>query len=168
MKKVSKRIKVKIMKDLKVNSIQIAIKQFFAFCIDILIVSLPLLIHPSLETFAIFAIIWFLYIPLSEYFFAKNLGMKIFGTKIYASTKPISKVKFITILRRQISRISMFWGIIGWLSLLSGQFFKDYTIVYDDSVCSHDEKIDEELLGFFKGAKYSMGVVYSLMGWSIK
>jgi hypothetical protein len=155
-------------KDLKVNSIQIAIKQFFAFCIDFIIVSLPLLIYPSLESFAIFAIVWFLYIPLSEYFFSQTIGMKILGTKIYASSKPLSKVRFITVLRRQIARISLFWGIIGWLSLLSGQFFKDYTIVYDDSVCSHDEKIEEELLGFVKGAKYSMGVVYSLMGWSIK
>ena len=168
MKKASKRINVKMKKDLKVNSIKIAIKQFFAFCIDILIVSLPLLIHPSLDSFAIFIVIWFLYIPFSEYIFAQTLGMKIVGTKIYASTKSLSKVRFITVLRRQIARISMFWGIIAWLSLLSGQFFKDYTIVYDDSICSHDEEIDEELLGFFKGAKYSIGVVYSLMGWSIK
>lgn len=156
------------MKDLKVNSIKIAIKQFFAFCIDIIMVSLPLLIYPSLESLAIFTILWFLYIPLSEYIFGQTFGMKIVGNKIYASTSPLYKVRFITILRRQIAKIGMFWGIIGWISLLSGQFFKDYTIVYYDSICSHDEQIDKELLGFIKGAKYSMGVVYSLMGWSIK
>lgn len=32
------------------------------------------------------------------------------------------------------------------------------------TICSYDEEIDKELLGFVKGAKYSMGVMYSLMG----
>jgi len=149
-----------------VDSPTIAIKQLFAFCIDIVIVSLVLIIYPSITSFFIFAFLWFFYIPFCEYVFGQTLGMKLVGTKIHAATKPHYPVRLISVFRRHIARISIVWGIIGWLSSFGGQFFKDYVIVYEDR-CSHDEIIDEELLGFVKGAKYSIGVVYKIMGWSV-
>ena len=151
---------------LKEEPQKIAIKQFFAFVIDIILISLVLVIYPSIVSLIIFSILWFFYIPFCEYIFGQTLGMKIVGTKIFAATSPLYPVRFISIFRRHIARVSIVWGIIGWLSLFTGQFFKDYVIVYEET-CSHDEQIDEELLGFFQGLKYSMRVVYKIMGWSL-
>ena len=67
------------------NSKLIAMKQAFAFCIDMIIVSLPLIVAPSLESFPIFVLLWFIYIPFSEFYFSQTLGMKIVGTKILNS-----------------------------------------------------------------------------------
>lgn len=67
------------------NSKIIALKQSVAFLIDLTFISFPFIIAPSLESFPIFALLWFLYIPLSEYYFSQTLGMKFVGTRIYSS-----------------------------------------------------------------------------------
>ena len=65
---------------MKKSSKILALKQAVAFCIDLVLVSLPLVIAPSVEIFPLFALLWFLYIPLSEYYFAQTLGMWVVGT----------------------------------------------------------------------------------------
>jgi uncharacterized RDD family membrane protein YckC len=111
------------------NSKIIAIKQAIAFTIDLALVSLPLIIAPSLEILPLFALLWYLYIPLCEYYFSQTLGMKILGTKI-VSADIQSNVALGTALRRQIARISMIWGVIGWLFMFIGkQYASDYVII---------------------------------------
>ena len=110
----------------------IAMKQALAFCIDLFLVSLPLIIVPSTEIFPLFALLWFLYIPLSEYYFSQTLGMKLVGTRIVNANDMQSCVALGTVLRRQIARISMVWGVIGWLFMFFGkQYVSDYAIVDD-------------------------------------
>ena len=105
-------------------------KQATAFGIDLFLVSLPLLIAPSVEMFPVFALLWFLYIPLGEYYFSQTLGMKIIGTRIVNASDMQSSVAFSTVLRRQIARIGMMWGVIGWLFMFLGkQYVSDYAIV---------------------------------------
>ncbi|MDA3908591.1 MAG: RDD family protein [Sulfurimonas sp.] len=108
----------------------IAIKQAAAFSIDLILVSLPLIVAPSLESFPIFAFLWFVYIPFSEFYFSQTIGMKIVGTHIFHSFKEKSHIKLGTALRRQIARVSIMWGAIGWLFLFLGrQYVNDYVIV---------------------------------------
>ena len=112
------------------NSKVIAIKQTIAFTIDLFLVSLPLIIVPSLETFPIFTLLWFIYIPLSEFYFSKTIGMSIVGTTILSTQDTQTRVSFGTIARRHIARISMVWGVVGWfLMFFSKQYIADYAIV---------------------------------------
>ena len=114
------------------NSKFIAMKQAVAFGIDLFLVSLPLIIAPSVETFPLFALLWFLYIPLSEYYFSQTLGMKPVGTLIVNASDIQSRVLLGTVFRRQIARISMVWGVIGWLFMFFGkQYMSDYAVVDD-------------------------------------
>lgn len=112
------------------NSKLIAMKQAFAFCIDVIIVSLPLIVAPSLESFPIFILLWFIYIPFSEFYFSQTLGMKIVGTKILNSNDMQSRIELGTALRRQIARISMMWGVVGWIFMFLGeQYISDYVVM---------------------------------------
>ena len=105
-------------------------KQAFAFCIDVIIVSLPLIVAPSLESFPIFILLWFIYIPFSEFYFSQTLGMKIVGTKILNSNDMQSRIELGTALRRQIARISMMWGVVGWIFMFLGeQYISDYVVM---------------------------------------
>jgi uncharacterized RDD family membrane protein YckC len=97
------------------NAKYIAMKQVVAFTIDLTLVSLPLIIAPSVEILPLFALLWYLYIPLSEYFFSQTIGMKLMGTRIVNASDMQSRVALGTVLRRQIARISMMLGVIGWL-----------------------------------------------------
>lgn len=111
------------------NSKLLALKQAFAFFIDLMLVSLPLIIAPSVEIFPLFALLWLLYIPLSEYYFNRTLGMKIVGTYIYASLEDKSSIAFTTALRRHIARIGFLWGVVGWFLMFLGKPYKtDYLI----------------------------------------
>ncbi|HIP29286.1 MAG TPA: hypothetical protein EYG83_00535 [Sulfurospirillum arcachonense] len=124
------------------NAKYIALKQAVAFSIDLSIVSLPLIIAPSLEILPFFALIWYLYIPLSEYYFFKTIGMKVVGTKIVCANDMQSHIALGTAFRRQIARISMMWGIIGWLFLFAGkQYVSDYVVI-DNRYSSIDTKQD--------------------------
>jgi len=112
------------------NAKLIAMKQTIAFCIDLFLVSLPLIIAPSIKALLIFELLWVLYIPLSEYFFSQTLGMKLIGTRIVKATDMQDHVTFKTVFRRHIARISMMWGVFGWFFLFFGeQLVKDYIIV---------------------------------------
>ena len=107
-------------------------KQAVAFGIDLFLISLPLIIAPSVEIFPLFALLWFLYIPLSEYYFSQTLGMKPVGTLIVNASDIQSRVLLGTVFRRQIARISMVWGVIGWLFMFFGkQYMSDYAVVDD-------------------------------------
>ena len=124
------------------NAKFIALKQALAFSVDLSIVSLPLIIAPSLEILPFFALIWYLYIPLSEYYFSKTVGMKLVGTKIMCSNDMQSHIALGIAFRRQIARISMMWGIIGWLFLFVGkQYVSDYVVI-DNNYSSIDTKQD--------------------------
>ena len=112
------------------NAKLIAMKQAVTFGIDLFLVSLPLIIAPSVETFPLFALLWFLYIPLCEYYFSRTLGMSFIGTRIVNASDMQSRVAIGTVLRRQIARISMMWGVVGWLFMFLGkQYVSDYAIV---------------------------------------
>ena len=112
------------------NAKFIALKQALAFSIDLSIVSFPLIVAPSLEILPFFALIWYLYIPLSEYYFSKTIGMKLVGTKIMCANDMQSHIDLGTAFRRQIARISMMWGIAGWLFLFAGkQYVSDYVVI---------------------------------------
>ena len=127
---------------MKKNSKLIAIKQAIAFTIDLFLVSLPLMIAPSLEILPYFAFVWYVYIPTSEYYFSQTIGMKIVGTKILNAQDGQSKIDLGTAFRRQIARIGMMWGVLGWLFLFIGkQYITDYYIV-DDSYSSIDTNED--------------------------
>ena len=107
----------------------IAIKQAVAFCIDLSIVSLPLIIAPSKEIFPLFVLLWFCYIPLSEYYFSQTIGMKLVGTHIYASYKEKNRILFGTAVRRHIARIGFLWGVVGWFLMFLGKpYHTDYVI----------------------------------------
>ena len=108
----------------------LALKQAVAFVLDLSIVSLPLILAPSLGIFPLFTLLWFIYIPLMEYYKSQTIGMMVMGTSIVNARDMKSKITFNTALRRQIARISMIWGVIGWLFLLIGkQYMHDYAIV---------------------------------------
>ena len=108
----------------------IAMKQVVAFAIDLALVSLPLIIAPSIEIFPLFALLWYLYIPLCEYYFSQTLGMKLMGTHIVNASDMQSRVALDTVFRRQIARIGMMWGVVGWLFMFLGkQYVSDYAIV---------------------------------------
>ena len=112
------------------NAKLIAMKQAVAFTIDLVLVSLLLIIAPSVDIFPLFALLWFLYIPLSEYYFSQTLGMKLMGTCIVNASDIQSCVALSTVLRRQIARIGMMWGVVGWLFMFFGkQYVSDYAIV---------------------------------------
>lgn len=116
--------------NMNLNTKLIALKQFFAFSIDLTIVSLPLLIFLSLDSAFVFWALWAFYIPFCEYKFRQTIGMKIVGTKIYSNID-LEKVSFRVVFRRHIARISMIWGVVGWLFIFFGKpLFKDYVIVY--------------------------------------
>jgi len=117
-------------------------KQVIAFTIDLSLVSLPLIIAPSLEILPLFALLWYLYIPLSEYYFSQTLGMKLVGTRIVNASDMQSRVALGTVLRRQIARIGMMWGVVGWIFMFfEKQYVSDYTIV-DDNYSSIEPNAD--------------------------
>jgi len=65
-----------------------------------------------------------------EYYKSQTIGMMVMGTSIVNARDMKSRITFNTALRRQIARISMIWGVIGWLFLLIGkQYMHDYAIV---------------------------------------
>ncbi len=111
------------------NSKLIAFKQALAFCIDLGFVSLPLVLAPSVEMFPIFALLWFFYIPLGEYYFSQTIGMKLVGTNIYARLADKHRISLGAVIRRHIARIGMLWGVIGWFLMFFGKpYSSDYVI----------------------------------------
>jgi len=137
------------------NSKLIAIKQAIAFTIDLLFVSLPLIIAPSLEILPYFAFVWYVYIPTSEYYFSQTIGMKIVGTKILNAQDSKSKIDVGTAFRRQIARISMMWGVLGWLFLFLGkQYITDYYIV--DNNCSSIDTNEDGWVEVHKNNEYKV------------
>ena len=113
----------------KLSNQQLAIKQALAFCVDLALVSLPLLIAPSLEILPLFALLWYLYIPLMEYYKSQTFGMMLIGTRIVNSNDKESRIALGTAFRRQLARVSMMWGVLGWLFLFfSKQYIADYVI----------------------------------------
>jgi uncharacterized RDD family membrane protein YckC len=120
------------------NSKLIAIKRAVAFCIDLTLVSLPLIIAPSVEIFPLFALLWFSYIPLSEHYFSQTLGMKIVGTHIYSSHKEKNRISLATAARRHIARIGFLWGVVGWFLMFLGKpYHTDYVISDAKNSFSH-------------------------------
>jgi len=112
------------------NAKLIAIKQALAFCIDLSLVSLPLILAPSVEVFPLFALLWYLYIPFMEYYKSQTFGMMLMGTRIVNSNNKESHIALGTAFRRQLARVSMIWGVVGWLFLFfSKQYIADYAIV---------------------------------------
>ena len=114
----------------------IAIKQALAFCIDLGIVSLPLIIAPSLESFALFVLLWVLYIPLSEFYFTQTVGMRLVGTRIYASSESGRPISFATAVRRHIARIGLLWGVLGWFLMSLGRPYHTDYLISDGEHCS--------------------------------
>lgn len=115
-----------------INAQQIAKKQIIALIIDFVFCSSPLILLQNLTGAYISFFLWYLYIPFCEYFFSQTIGMKIMNTKIYGTSEgKISKLSLGAVLRRNISRISILWGVVGWLYLLfNNQLGDDYVIVY--------------------------------------
>ena len=112
------------------NAKLLALKQALAFSIDLGLVSLPLLIAPSLEILPFFTLLWYLYIPLCEYYFSQTLGMRVVGTRILSTKDMQSHIELGTAFRRQIARIGFIWGVFGWLFLFfEKQYIADYVIV---------------------------------------
>jgi len=112
------------------NSKLIALKQVGSFIIDLSLVSFPLIIAPSIEILPLFVLLWYLYIPLMEYYKSQTFGMMLLGTRIVNSDDKESHVTLGTAFRRQLARVSMMWGVVGWLFLFVGkQYIADYTIV---------------------------------------
>jgi uncharacterized RDD family membrane protein YckC len=96
------------------------------------------MIAPSVEIFPLFALLWFLYIPLSEYYFTQTLGMRVMRTHIFASLHTKTHIAFGVASRRQIARISLVWGVIGWILMFLGkQYGSDY-VISDGRYCSFD------------------------------
>ena len=120
------------------NSKLIAIKQAVAFCIDLALVSLPLIIAPSVEIFLLFALLWFSYIPLSEYYFSQTFGMKIVGTHIYASHKEKNRISLGIAARRHIARVGFLWGVVGWFLMFLGKPYHTDYVISDDKNYSVD------------------------------
>jgi uncharacterized RDD family membrane protein YckC len=111
------------------NSKILALKQAVAFSIDLMLVSLPFIVAPSIEIFPFFLLLWFLYIPLSEYYFSQTLGMNLVGTYIFASLDDKTHISLGTASRMQIARISIVWGVFGWVLMFLGkQYGGDYVI----------------------------------------
>jgi len=130
------------MLEMQKNSKHIAIKQVIAFTIDLILISLPLIIAPSLEILPYFAFVWYVYIPTAEYYFSQTIGMKIVGTKILNAQDRKSQIDLGTAFRRQIARISMMWGILGWLFLFFGkQYITNYYIIdnYYSSIDTNED-----------------------------
>lgn len=130
-------------------------KQAVAFTIDLFLISLPLIIAPSIEIFPLFTLLWFLYIPLSEYYFSQTLGMKLMGTRIVNASDMQSRVALGTVFRRQIARIGMMWGVVGWLFMFFGkQYVSDYAIV--DEKYSSIEINDDGWVEVHKNNEYKV------------
>ena len=137
------------------NQKLIAMKQIVAFGIDLFLVSLPLILAPSIGVFPLFALLWFWYIPLSEYYFSRTLGMKLLGTRIVNANDMQSRVALGTVLRRQIARISMVWGVVGWIFMfLCKQYMNDYAIINDR--CSSIEPNADGLVEVHKNNEYKV------------
>lgn len=123
---------------MKLNPRQIALREFIAFIIDITIICLPLLILLNISGVIVFLILWIFYIPTAEYIFCQTMGMKLVGTKIYASLE-LDKISFKVVFRRHIARISIIWGVVAWLFVFFGKpMFSDYVIVHKEYY-SNDE-----------------------------
>jgi len=121
----------------------LAIKQAFAFSIDLALISLPLLLAPSLEILPLFTLLWYFYIPLMEYFKSQTLGMMVVGTRIVNSNDMKSHITLKTAFRRQLARVGMLWGVVGWLFLFfSKQYSTDYAIV-DKNYSSIESDLQE-------------------------
>ncbi len=119
---------------MKHNATLLALKQLVAFCIDMVTISFVLVVHPSLESYSVFVILWIFYIPLCEYFCTQTLGMRVVGTHIYATYPKKNRVSLSVVARRHIARVGFLWGVIGWLYLLiNKQLMDDYIIVDDQN-----------------------------------
>jgi hypothetical protein len=89
-----------------------------------------LIVYPSLDSYYIFVFLWFIYIPIAEYYFSQTIGMKIVGTNIVDINNEKKRIKLKTALRRHVARIGMMWGVIGWIFMFLGkQYMSDYNIV---------------------------------------
>ena len=137
------------------NSQSIALKQAVAFSIDLSIVSLPLIISPTLEIFPLFVLLWFCYIPLSEYYFTQTFGMKLVGTHIYISLETKEHISFTTAVRRQIARIGFLWGVVGWFLMFFGKpYNSDYVI--SDGKYSSIKSDEDGLVEVHKNNQYKV------------
>jgi hypothetical protein len=140
---------------------KIAIKQLIAFIIDFILIVTPLVVFSSMGSLwglNIFSFLWFFYIPFCEYYYNQTIGMRVVGTKIYGSRSgTISKLSFGAVARRQIARVSIVWGILGWIFLLfDKQLGDDYVIVYKDN---HSTDISSHPIKSEFGFRFSFAVV---------
>jgi len=120
------------------NRQTIALKQLVAFAIDLFVVSMPLVVMLDMTGAFIFWFLWAFYIPFCEYKYAQTLGMKIIGTKIYGVDS--NNISFATAFRRHIARISLLWGVTGWLFLFFGrQYACDYIITTKDEFAKKED-----------------------------
>lgn len=104
------------------------LRQAVGFGLDLALICLPVFVHPGFVTIGLMLVLWFLYIPLCEYRYGRTLGMAMVGTRIHAidgGEAPLSAV-----LRRHLGRISLVWGVVGWLSLFAGfRIAEDYLVL---------------------------------------
>ena len=128
------------------SSQKIAIKQLIAFIIDFTLISLPLIIMTNLTGAFIFGLLWMFYIPLAELLYGQTIGMRVVDTKIYTSVDTLSAITFWTVLRRHIARISILWGMMGWLFIFfNKQFFIDYVIVSKESASTVEQSPTQKI-----------------------
>jgi len=114
-------------------------RQLLAFLVDMGLMSLPVWIHPCIETVIWFMLVWFLYIPLAEYFYGRTLGMVLLKTRIFGFDGV--KVPWSAVSRRHVARISMLWGVLGWLTLITQfRIAEGYIIMHDSETPQRKDK----------------------------
>ncbi len=112
------------------TNFRLGFKQAGAFGIDMIILILfSTLISAAINIFLmeksylimyfIFISFWLTYIPFCEFKYGQTIGMKIFKTKIFFKDDLVEKLDAIS--ARQIARVSMVWGVLGWFMFSLGK-----------------------------------------------
>jgi len=115
------------------------LRQMVAFAVDMLLMMVPVFLFQSVWAVMGFIVLWLLYIPIAEYYYGQTLGMRLVGTRIYGVDG--GKVPWSAVSRRHQARFSMFWGVVGWLTLVLGmRIAEGYIILHKDETAQRARK----------------------------
>jgi len=115
------------------------LRQMVAFAVDMLLMMLPMFLYPSVWMLMWVMVAWLLYIPIAEYYYGQTLGMRLVGTRIYGVDG--GKVPWSAVSRRHQARFSMFWGVVGWLTLVLGmRIAEGYIILHKDETAQRERR----------------------------
>lgn len=147
------------------TNLKLGFKQALSFVVDIFVLMLftsvlsaminSFLLEKSyFVAYLIFIFFWLTYIPFCEFKYGQTIGMRVVKTKIFFRNNLIEKLD--TISARQIARVSMVWGVIGWIMFTLGKQVRcTYKIV--------ELPIIRELKEIKESSGYTMLVFYILI-----